>query len=180
MKTRHLWLLFGVYMFTGLGSFCVSLHQLAFAVDVGFDRLYAAGVLGAGSFLTIGGIIGIGTISDYIGREVSAILAYLISIIGVICALLLSSPDQGWLLWLHACFFGLTWGARGPLFQGTHLGAIFGVISIGTGLGAGVRSWMSGWIFDLTGSYRLAFLLSMTSYLAGCVTFWLLRRPPKR
>jgi MFS family permease len=188
MQTRHLWLLFAVYMFTGLGSFFVSLHQLAFAVDVGFDRLYAASALGVGSLLTIGGIISIGTISDYIGREVSAILAYLISIIGVICALFLSSPDQAWLLWLHAGFFGVTWGARGPLisaktadlFQGTHLGAIFGVISVGTGLGASVGSWLSGWIYDLTGSYRVAFMLSVTSYLGGCVTFWLLRRPPKR
>jgi MFS family permease len=188
MKTLHLWLLFGVYMFTGLGSFFVSLHQLAFAVDIGFDKLYAASVLGVGSFLTIGGIISIGTVSDYIGREIAAILAYLISIIGVVGALFLSSPDQAWLLWLHACFFGVTWGARGPLitaktadlFQGKHLGAIFGVISIGTGLGAAAGSWVSGWIFDLTGSYRFAFLLSIASYLGGCVTFWLLRRPPKR
>jgi MFS family permease len=188
MKTRHLWLLFGVYLFTGLGSFFVSLHQLAFAADVGFDKLYAASVLGAGSFLTMGGIIGIGTISDYVGREIAAMLAYLISIIGVLCALLLSRPDQVWLLWLHAGFFGLTWGARGPLitaktadlFQGPHLGAIFGVISIGTGLGAAVGSWASGWIFDRTGSYRLAFWLSIASYLGGCLTFWLLRRPPKR
>ncbi|HXH14247.1 MAG TPA: MFS transporter [Alphaproteobacteria bacterium] len=188
MKTLHLWLLFGVYAFTGLGSFFVSLHQLAFAVDLGFDKLYAASVLGMGSFLTIGGIISIGTISDYIGREIAAILAYLISIIGVTCALFLVSPQQTWLLWLHACFFGVTWGARGPLitaktadlFQGKHLGAIFGVISIGTGLGAAAGSWASGWIFDLTGSYRLAFVLSIASYLGGCVTFWRLRRPPKR
>jgi MFS family permease len=186
MKTPHLWLLFGVYLFTGLGSFFVSLHQLAFAVDLGFDKLYAASVLGVGSFLTIGGIIGIGTLSDYIGREISAILAYLISIIGVTCALALSHADQAWLLWLHAGFFGITWGARGPLitaktadlFQGTHLGAIFGVISIGTGIGAAAGSWASGLIFDLFGSYRMAFLLSIASYLGGCVTFWLLRRPP--
>ena len=46
IRTPHFWLLFAVYMFTGLGSFFVSLHQLAFAVDVGFDKLYAAEVLG--------------------------------------------------------------------------------------------------------------------------------------
>jgi hypothetical protein len=32
-------------------------------------------------------------------------------------------------------------------------------------------------IFDVSGSYRLAFLLSIVSYLAGCVAFWFLRRP---
>ena len=187
MRTPHFWLLFSVYLLTGLGSFLVSLHQLAFAVDVGFDRLYAAGVLGLGSLLAVVGTIGTGTISDYIGREVSAILAYLVSIVGVICALFITSPEQHGLLWLHACFFGLTWGARGPqitaktadLFQGSHLGAILGVISIGTGLGAAGGAWAAGLIFDLSGSYRLAFELSIASYAVGCGAFWLLRRPAR-
>src|SRR4029077_17950890 len=48
IETPHFWLLFTVYLCTGLGSFFVSLHQLAFAVDVGFDKLYAASVLGLG------------------------------------------------------------------------------------------------------------------------------------
>jgi MFS family permease len=131
MRTPHFWLLGSVYLCTGLGSFLVSLHQLAFAVDMGFDKLYAANVLGIGSFLAIGGIIGTGTLSDYIGRERAAILAYGISIIGVVCALSIAGPEQRWLLWLHGCCFGLTWGARGPsitaktadLFPGRHLGA---------------------------------------------------------
>ena len=187
MRTPHFWLLFAVYLLTGLGSFLVSLHQLAFAVDVGFDPLYAASVLGTGSLLAVVGTIGTGTISDYIGREVSAILAYLVSIVGVVCALLITSAEQHALLWLHACFFGLTWGARGPqitaktadLFQGPHLGAILGVISIGTGLGAAGGAWASGFIFDLSGSYHLAFQLSILSYAVGCVAFWLLRRPAR-
>jgi MFS family permease len=173
-------------LFTGLGSFLVSLHQLAFAVNVGFDKLYAAGVLGIGSFLAIGGTIVTGTLSDYIGREWSAILAYGISIIGVVCALLITSPDQHFLLWLHACFFGLTWGARGPaitaktadLFPGGRLGTILGVITIGSGIGSAAGSWAAGWIFDVSGSYRLAFLLSIAAYLCGCIAFWGLRRPP--
>jgi MFS family permease len=188
IRTPHFWLLFAVYVCTGLGSFFVSLHQLAFAVDVGFDPLYAAGVLGIGSFLAMGGTIGTGTLSDYIGRERAAMLAYGMSILGVCCALGLSNARQTWLLWLHASCFGLTWGARGPaitaktvdLFPGTHVGTILGVITIGTGVGSAVGSWASGWIFDHFGSYRLAFLLSIASYRGGCVAFWLLRRPLAR
>ena len=187
-RTPHFWLLFAVYLFTGLGSFLVSLHQLAFAVDRGFGKLYAAGVLGLGSFLAIAGTIFIGTLSDYIGRELSAIFAYGISILGVACALLITGPDQGWLLWLHACFFGLTWGARGPaitaktadLFPGRQLGTILGVITIGSGIGSAAGSWAAGWIFDLSGSYRIAFILSIAAYLCGCIAFWALRRPPAR
>ena len=188
VRTPHFWLLFAVYLFTGLGSFLVTLHQLAFAIDRGFDKLYAAEVLGMGAFLAIFGTIVTGTASDYIGREVSAIIAYGFSIVGVICALFITGPDQGWLLWLHACLFGLTWGARGPaitaktadLFPGAQLGAILGVITIGSGLGAALGSWGAGIIFDLSGSYELAFILSIIAYLCGVVAFWALRRPPVR
>jgi MFS family permease len=100
--------------------------------------------------------------------------------------LLITSPSQHLLLWLHACFFGLTWGARGPaitaktadLFPGPQLGTILGVITIGSGLGAAFGAWCAGWIFDMTGSYRIAFLLSIASYLCGVAAFWALRRPP--
>ncbi|SDB70044.1 Sugar phosphate permease [Belnapia rosea] len=185
IRTRAFWLLFLVYMCTSIGSFLVSLHQIAFAVDIGFDPLYAAGVLGMGSFLAFPGVIATGTLSDYIGREASALLAYGISILGVVCALLITSPDQHLLLWLHGCGFGLTWGARGPaitaktadLFPGPRLGTILGVITIGSGLGAAIGSWAAGFIFDLTNSYRIAFLLSIVAYVAGSVAFWALRRP---
>ncbi len=186
MRTPHFWLLVLVYIFTGLGSFLVALHQLAFAVDIGFDKLYAASVLGMGAFLSLPGVIVTGTVSDYIGRELSAVLTYGTSIIGVACGLLITSPDDHLLLWLHACFFGLTWGARGPaitaktadLFPGPNLGTILGVISIGTGLGAAGGSWAAGVVFDLTGSYRVAFWLSILFYACGSVAFWALRRPP--
>jgi MFS family permease len=186
MRTPHFWLLTLVYIFTGLGSFLVALHQLAFAVDMGFDKLYAASVLGMGAFLSLPGVILTGTVSDYIGRELSAVITYGTSIIGVACGLLITGPEDHLLLWLHACFFGLTWGARGPaitaktadLFPGPHLGTILGVISIGTGLGAAGGSWLAGFVFDMTGSYRVAFWLSILSYACGAVAFWALRRPP--
>ena len=188
MHTPHFWLLFAVYLFTGLGSFFVSLHQLAFAVDRGFDKLYAAEVLGMGAFLAIFGTIVTGTLSDYIGRELSAIMAYGFSIVGVVCALFITNSSQHLLLWLHACLFGLTWGARGPaitaktadLFPGAQLGSILGVITIGSGVGSAVGSWGAGIIFDLSGSYRLAFMLSIVAYACGVVAFWALRRPPIR
>ncbi len=185
IRTRAFWLLFLVYMCTSIGSFLVSLHQIAFAVDIGFDPLYAASVLGMGAFLAFPGVILTGTLSDHIGREASALLTYGISILGVVCALLITSPDQHLLLWLHGCGFGLTWGARGPaitaktadLFPGPRLGTILGVITIGSGLGAAIGSWAAGWIFDVTASYRIAFLLSIAAYATGSVAFWALRRP---
>jgi MFS family permease len=186
IRTPHFWLLFLVYVFTGLGSFLVALHQLAFVVTVGFDKLYAAEVLGLGAFLSLPGVIITGTLSDYVGREISAVVTYGTSIFGVACAMLITSPDQHLLLWLHSCFFGLTWGARGPaitaktadLFPGPQLGTILGVITIGTGVGSAAGSWLAGWSFDVTGSYQVAFGLSIFFYVCGSIAFWALRRPP--
>jgi MFS family permease len=185
VRTSHFWLLFLVYMLTSIGSFLVSLHQIAFAVGVGFDPLYAAFVLGTGALLALPGVIITGSISDVIGREKAAIVTYLISMIGSGAALLIHSADQHAMLWIHACFFGITWGARGPaitaktadLFGGPRLGTILGVITVGSGLGAGIGAWGAGLLFDLTGSYRLAFWLSMASYGLGAVAFWALRKP---
>jgi len=185
IRTRHFWLLFCVYGLTSIGTFLVSLHQLAFAVDRGFDPLYAAFVIGLGSLLALPGVILTGTISDYIGREGAAILAYAVSIIGVGAALLIDDGDQHVLLWVHACFFGITWGARGPavtaktadLFGGPRLGTILGFITIGAGLGAGLGAWGAGYLFDLTGSYQLAFMLSIAAYATGAIVFWALRKP---
>ena len=185
IRTRHFWLLILVYALTSIGSFLVSLHQLAFAVDKGFDPLYAATVLGMGAFLALPGVILTGTISDYIGRELAAILAYAISIVGVACALLIEDANSTALLWLHATLFGITWGARGPaitaktadLFSGARLGTILGVITMGSGMGAAIGSWGAGFLHDLTGTYRLAFWLSMAAYALGAVVFWTLRRP---
>jgi len=158
---------------------------LAFAVTVGFDKLYAAQVLGIGALFSFPGVIVTGWLSDRIGRELSAVITYGTSIFGVACALLIREPDQHLLFWLHACFFGLTWGARGPsitaktadLFSGPQLGSILGAITIGTGIGAGAGSWLAGWTFDLTGSYHLAFWLSIFFYACGSVAFWALRQP---
>ena len=184
VRTPQFWLLGLVYGLTSIGSFLVSLHQIAFAVDIGFEPLYAAGVLGMGAFLALPGVILTGTLSDHIGRERAAVLTYGVSIVGVLCALLITSADQHLLLWAHACCFGLTWGARGPaitaktadLFPGPRLGTILGVITIGSGLGAALGSWAAGWIFDFSGSYKTAFWLSILAYAAGSLAFWSLRK----
>ncbi len=57
------------------------------------------------------------------------------------------------------------------------MGTILGAITIGSGLGAAIGSWAAGLLFDLTGSYRVAFILSIAAYVGGSIAFWALRRP---
>jgi hypothetical protein len=56
-------------------------------------------------------------------------------------------------------------------------GTILGAITMGAGVGSALGSWLAGFTFDVTGSYRVAFSLSIFFYACGSVAFWMLRRP---
>jgi len=67
------------------------------------------------------------------------------------------------------------------LFPPRESGTRLGIILIGTMLGMAAGGWMSGLIFDLTGSYRWAFLNGLGWNLVNvAVVTWLLARPGRR
>jgi MFS family permease len=62
-------------------------------------------------------------------------------------------------------------------FAGPHLGAILGVVQSGGGLGGAIGPFLGGWLFDVTGSYRLAFLAACVAIAGSAVAAWLAARP---
>src|SRR5207247_5752832 len=89
-------------------------------------------------------------------------------------------------LYAYALFFGLGFGARGPiitamasqLFPGRRFGAIYGILSVGNGIGGGVARWFGGIVHDLTGGYRVAFVVAVGCCALGSACFSLAR--PRR
>jgi MFS family permease len=79
--------------------------------------------------------------------------------------------------------FGLGFGARGPiitamagdLFAGRSFGVIYGVLSVGNGLGSALGPWFAGLMHDVTGSYRVAFVFSIACSVVGSACFWAAR-----
>jgi nitrate/nitrite transporter NarK len=63
------------------------------------------------------------------------------------------------------------------VFAGPHLGAILGVVQAGGGLGGAIGPFLGGWIFDVTGSYRLAFTAACVAVAGSAVAAWLATRP---
>ena len=184
MATPTLWFLFAVRVLTPLGMMMVIPHHVAYLVDKGFDKLTAAfafGSLGAFSFT---GRVVFGALSDRIGRVPTICLTYSISIIGTLLLMVLHDPTQTVLLWCHIAIYGLGFGARGPvtsslvidLFHGKHYGAILGFLEIASGLGGTIGPWLSGLLFDRTGSYTLSFSLSMAVLLVAVICAWVAGR----
>jgi MFS family permease len=187
LRTRAFWALFFAYMSTPLAVFSVVTHQVAFAVDHGFPRLLVAGIFGLTGLLSVVGRIGFGIAADRIGRATSATVSYGCTAVGTLCLLGLEVWPHVAALYAYALFFGLGFGARGPiitaiaaqLFPGRRFGVIYGLLSVGNGVGGGLAPWFGGFVHDLTGSYRVAFLVAVGFCVTGAACFWL-ARPPRR
>src|SRR5437867_1449457 len=186
LRTRAFWALFFAYLCTPLAVFSVVTHQVAFAVDQGFPRLFVAGIFGLTGLLSTVGRIVFGIAADRIGRATSATISYGCTAVGTLCLLGLEVWPHAAPLYAYALFFGLGFGARGPiitamasqLFPGRRFGAIYGILSVGNGIGGGVAPWFGGIVHDLTGSYRVAFLVAVGFCVLGAVCFGLAR--PRR
>lgn len=188
LATRAFWALFFAYLFTPLAVFPVVMHQVAFAVDQGFRAMFVAGIFGLVGLMSSVGRIAFGWVSDRIGREWAATLSFGCTAAGTGALLLLEvSSHAGW-LYAYALLFGLGFGARGPiitamaaeLFGGPRFGVIYGVMSIGNGVGAAIGPWFGGVAHDVTGSYRLAFLTAIGFCAVGAACFWIARGPRPR
>ncbi len=187
LRTRAFWALFFAYLCTPLAVFSVVTHSVAFAVDHGFPRLFVAGIFGLTGLLSVVGRISFGFAADRIGRATSATISYGCTAAGTLCLLSLEVWPHPAALYAYALLFGLGFGARGPiitaiasqLFPGRRFGVIYGFLSVGNGIGGGVAPWFGGFVHDVTGSYRIAFLIAMGFCAVGSACFWL-ARPSRR
>jgi MFS family permease len=104
-----------------------------------------------------------GALSDRLGGVRTLLLGSTLQ--GI--ALLLYLPSEGMTsLYLVSLVFGMSQGGIVPAYAlivreylpAREAGARVGLVIMGTLLGMALGGWMSGWIYDATGSYRLAFV----------------------
>lgn len=182
MKTYPFWLMcFTAFSMWGVAEHILLAHQVAFAVDVGYSRMYASSVVGVlfGIMVAIGCIVAL--ISDRIGREATYTLATLLGVAGIAVLMLITDTSQPWMLYFYAVFFGLGMGMTIPtiaasatdIFSGKRAGAVIGFIWFGFALGGTLGPWVGGFIFDRMGTYLPAFAVSALMFIASCVSLWI-------
>ncbi|MEJ8571877.1 MFS transporter [Microbaculum marinum] len=159
--------------------YSVQVHQTRYLIDIGFDAPEAALALGLVGFFGIGGQIGIGALSDRIGREWAWTLACIGFALTYVALIALGEYPARWLVYLMAAAQGLLgyglaslFGAiPAEIFAGRRFATIFSVSTISANVGAGVGPWVTGAIFDHAGSYDPAFAVCfvMSFVSAGCI-----------
>ncbi|MFC1993506.1 MFS transporter [Chloroflexota bacterium] len=181
MRTYQLWMLIlSICLFWGIGGYLVLAHQVKFAVDIGYTTTFAASIFGLfGLFVGAGHLCAF--ISDWIGRENTITLSTILAISSLIAMLSISDTTQPWLLYVYAIGLGYGGGlftstvfaGAADLFHGKNFGSISGIILTGFGVGGAIGPWLGGYIYDVSGSYDIAFIICIACYVLGCIAFWI-------
>lgn len=165
------WALFLSFVLTSIGIFSLVPQSMVYLLERGIEGPYAARALAVAGLLTPLGMIGFSWLADRGGRRLAALLAYACSIAGVGALALIDGPEDDVLLWLYVLLFGGSMGSRGPMistlatlrYRGAHFGRIYGLITIGSGVGGFLGAWIGGVLHDLTGGYTAVMVLSVTA-----------------
>ena len=171
LKSKNFWIFMPTWVFMGFGNFLVLTHIVPYATDAGLPAVNAATIISVVGVLNILSGIVVGRICDILGSKIPGIFLSLIralAVTGLIWA------DQLWMFYIFAVVFGITHGGSSPVLAslcvdifGRHsLGVIMGTLAAIFSISAAIGPFVGGLIFDLKGSYSLAFLITaVTSVL---------------
>ena len=149
-----------------------------FLLERGIDGPSAARALAVAGLLTPLGMVGVSWLADRGGRRLAALLAYGCSIAGVGALALVRGPGDDLWLWSYVLLFGGSMGSRGPMistlatlrYRGAHFGRIYGLITIGSGVGGFLGAWIGGVLHDLTGNYTAVMILSVAALVIAAAS----------
>ncbi|MEX0306890.1 MAG: CynX/NimT family MFS transporter [Ruegeria sp.] len=151
----------------GIGC-CVAMsmpqvHIVSYCVGLGYGPAVGAEML---SLMLLGGVVS-RIISGLVADKLGGLSTLLIGSVLQCIALFLFLPYDGMVsLYVVSMLFGLAQGGIVPSYAlvvreympPQQAGARVGFVMMMTILGMALGGWMSGWIYDVTGSYQLAFI----------------------
>lgn len=163
VRTWPFLLLCGSFWVCGYSTFGVILaHFIPYATDHGFHTTEAAGALGVMGAMNIVGTIGSGWLCDRLGPKIPLALYYLFRGVSLFCLPFVDSVTG---LYAFAALFGLNFISTVPatttltarIYGRYSVGELSGWIFASHQLGGAIGSIASGWLFDKTGDYTMAF-----------------------
>jgi len=173
-SVRQFWLAFSMLFCLGFAMFTILVHIAPHATDLGFSAATAANILAAAGGGSVIGRLLLGGVADRIGNRQVFILGFVL----MAAALFWLVPaTETWMLYLFAIIFGFASGgcimSESPLvaelFGLRSHGLILGVTSFGYCIGAAAGPFLAGYIFDVTGSYSVAFLVCAAASVLGLI-----------
>jgi MFS family permease len=181
MRTARFWWIAAGYLCGLFSWYAVQVHQTRYLVEIGFSPTYAAWALGLVSLAGIPGQIALGHLSDRIGREWVWTVGSLGFVLCYLALILLRDAPTPTLLYFMVASqgmlgYGLTsviGAIPAEIFAGRHYGTIFGTLMLASIVGGAAGPWVTGALYDATGSYTLAFSLAIGASTLSALAIWL-------
>jgi MFS family permease len=177
--TPQMWMSIAVCLFFGFAAYTIIVHIVPQALFSGISSASAANILAVVGGVSILGGLSSGAISDRIGIRKSVVIVLAILALALVWLIF---SREAWQFYLFAAFFGFAFGSLGVsesilsvwLFGLKSNAIILAVIDFGATIGSAIGPLVAGYIFDVAGSYQIAFILSAAICLIGLLlTLWL-------
>jgi MFS family permease len=179
-RTKQFWIMMGIYFLFGYIQVTITVHTVPYASGLGISSLASAGILAVIGAANVFGRVIMGGIGDRFHHK--PLFTGVLILLLVSCCWLAFSR-QLWGLYLFGIIFGLSYGGSATLqslvmvdlFGLASLGVLIGNLNLGVFVGGSFGPVISGYLFDLTGSYQLPFLICIfaavvTLILIFCLT----------
>ena len=184
MKTRAFLLLGSIWLLCALPIHLIMIHIVPFAINSGVPQNIAATGLGLIGGISIIGRLSGGAFSDIIGLKKTLIIATFISAFIMMGLPFIKGSHT---FFAFVVIYGYFYGARVPQIPGLignyfgnkNLNEIMAIFWSLAGIGAIIGALTGGFVFDITGSYLIAFLFAACCFgSAGILAIFL--KPPVR
>jgi MFS family permease len=141
----------------------IVLHEIPHLLNIGIDEVTAAGILGLMISISIPGRLIFGFLGDHIEKRILLASTMILQGIGVLIFAYASSILH---VYLFVIIYGLTYGGciplmmafRGDLFGRKKYAQMSGIMSPFRMIGNVIGPVFAGYLFDVTGSYKIAFI----------------------
>jgi len=180
IRTARFWWLAAGFFSGGYIWYAVQVHQTKYLVEIGFSPMLAAWSLGLVALVGVPGQILLGGLSDRYGRESMWALSCSGFAICYAALLALSAGPSAPLLYLMVLSQGTLGYAftsmMGPIvaeiFEGRQFGSIFGLLMTSLIVGGALGPFVTGLLYDWTGTYHIAFVLGFGFSVLCAVAVW--------
>lgn len=180
MHTSQFRILCAMYAIILFCSQTMLVHIALHAVDLGIPLTSAAGVLSTIGGVSMAGRAVMGSAGDRIGTGRTVIICSIFLLAGLVW---LQFANELWMLYLFAALYGFSHGGFftvlsplvADLFGLNSHGVIFGSVFFSGTIGGAIGPMLAGRIFDVTGSYQLAFKICGFASVAVLILSLLLR-----
>ena len=178
-QTRAFWFLPLVHHLGCIGHSIVMVHGVFYATTRGVSLEAATFIISIYSFTSIASRFMVPILADRLGAKGVMAMFYFIQGVAVLMLFWTQAP---WQFFLFAAVFGVGFGGEMSAFlvvnrQYFGMGpvrTVFGIQSMGSGLGMALGGLVGSMIYDVYGSYNVAWIVSLIASMGGMIAIFMM------